>query len=1264
MCIRDRFTDANVCGSLGAPIDCSFSTAAVENASINNAQVGEIYIFLVTNFNQAEGEIFITQTNANEANSGTTDCSIVEAALGPDQDVCDGTIVTLDATEATAVNYNWSVDTGAGFVPIPAADGMAMLDVTTSGIYQVIITDADGNTGMDEVEVTFFENPAPAQPADIRECDALDGLINDGVSMFDLDAQIATILNGQDPLLFNITFHGSQGNADAGIDALTNTDAFLSSNETIFVRVENAGLSDCSDTSIQFDLIVEASPTSLSPPTFELCDNDLDGDDTNGFVEFDLTTQTATVLDGQDPALFAVTYHELQTDAEMGINPLPDVYTNTTALTQTIFVRVENNALTDCFSVAPIDLQVNALPVLNTGILLEQCDIDTDGIAPFNLTEAEVLLSANAVNETFEYIDAGGVAIADPTNYSNPIPVTSTVTVIATNQNGCQRETQMTIQVTASQIPLGTLLEFEECDTNSDGVTVFDFSGATAQFEGLFPQAVTINYYETQEEAEAELNPITADIAAYENNINFTDPITGIQQIWVRVDGDTNNDCVGLGIHIELTTNPNPTFIEDIEDLEVCSPFEDLGTFDLTEQDVVITTGNLDIAVTYYANLADYTAINPIITPTAFQNTTNPQTIFYSLENTVTGCTTFDNAMNFELVVNQNPQVVTPTDLEVCDEDGTADGLTIIDLSVKDTEITGGFDANLTVTYHLDVAGAIALDNSIPDKTAFVNTINPQIVVARVTNNTTGCFATQNLQVEVFLIPVPVTPLPYEVCDNDNDGVFESFELSSRDNEITGGDPTLSVAYYLTFEDAENAPLGGELDTAMFTNNEPFMQTVFARVTNIANLNEAGCFAVVPLDLIVLNTPMPNQDAAPFELCDDDADGLQTFDLTTQETTILGGLDPAIFSLVWFPSLVAAENGTPAIATPEAFVSNTTTVFALITDTAQSMTTFCTNIAPLELVVNPLPIPIQPVEFELCDDIESGSDTDEFSTFNLPSRDDEITGGNTDWVVSYYLTQADADVGTPALPDLYQNTIMANQTIFARVEDINTGCFDTITLTLVVNPLPSPTTIAPLEECDTMENDGDPDNDGDAIFDLSGQVTTDIINGEAFVTLSFHETLADAEAGTLAIADPSAYSTATTTIFVRATDTNPVTATECFRVIELELIVNPLPIISQEEAFEYTFCEEFDGDDTMGAIDLSMLVDEIGILEEPQISTDFIITYHVLETQAEDGVGAIASPFTVSDDQELFVRIENSTTGCFNVASIIFTVDSLSLIHI
>jgi len=90
---------------------------------------------------------------------------------------------------------------------------------------------------------------------------------------------------------------------------------------------------------------------------------------------------------------------------------------------------------------------------------------------------------------------------------------------------------------------------------------------------------------------------------------------------------------------------------------------------------------------------------------------------------------------------------------------------------------------------------------------------------------------------------------------------------------------------------------------------------------------------------------------------------------------------------------------------------------------------------------------------------------------------------------------------------MYQNVVMADQTIWVRVEDVVTGCFDLITLTLVVNPLPSPAMIPAVEECDD-------DGDGIAVFDLTTDVTTDIINGEAFVVLSFHETPEAAELGT------------------------------------------------------------------------------------------------------------------------------------------------------
>uniref|UniRef100_UPI00260E502C hypothetical protein n=1 Tax=uncultured Dokdonia sp. TaxID=575653 RepID=UPI00260E502C len=140
--------------------------------------------------------------------------------------------------------------------------------------------------------------------------------------------------------------------------------------------------------------------------------------------------------------------------------------------------------------------------------------------------------------------------------------------------------------------------------------------------------------------------------------------------------------------------------------------------------------------------------------------------------------------------------------------------------------------------------------------------------------------------------------------------------------------------------------------------------------------------------------------------------GLSVFDLTTQENQILDGLDPTIFTIEWFVNQLAVDNNVP-IADPSNYTSNTTTgsdsVIAVVTDIAQSTTTFCSAQVILELIVHPLPTPVQPAIYELCDDVASGSDMDEFSIFDLRSRDDEITGGNADWIVSYHATEADAD---------------------------------------------------------------------------------------------------------------------------------------------------------------------------------------------------------------------------------------------------------------
>ncbi len=845
------FTDINACGDLGEPIDCSYSSAAIENAAILNAQVGEIYIFLITNFQQQQGEIFITQTNGTSGTGGSTDCSIVDAALGPDQNVCNGNTVTLDATEATAVNYNWAVDTGSGFIPIPDTDGMATIDVTTSGNYQVTITNSDGNTGIDEVLVTFFENPAPATPSDLVECDGMD---NDGSAVFNLDNLRATILAGQSEATYNVTFHLSQSEASTGINALSGTGAYNSATDIIYVRVENSGFTDCFDDTIQFTITVEVLPRAVNPPVYQVCDDDNDGDDTNGVVEFDLSTRDAFILDGQDATQFIVSYHELIEEANGNINPLADTYTSGS---RTLFARVENISFTDCFSVTEVVLQVNELPIVNTPVLLAQCDTDTDGFAPFNLTEAQPLLSSNASNETFVYTDAGGTTITDPTNYTNPNAVSSTVLVSVITANGCSRSGQIDLQVTASQIPPGTLYEYSACDTDSDGMAVFDFSDATGRFEALFPQGVTISYFETQQDAEAELNAITS-IAAYNNNLAFTDAATGIQQIWVRVDGDTNNDCVGLGIHIELTTLENPTFPDTVAPLEVCSDDGNLSTFDLTIKDGEITVDNLvNYQATYYGSIEAYTSNTPIASPENFSNSSNPQTIYYSLENTTTGCITFHNTMNFQVIINQNPVVNTPSNLNVCDVLGTNDGITIIDLSVKDIEITGVDDPNLIVSYHLDEAGAIANDTSIVDKTMFANTENPQALEVRITDSTTSCFSLTSITIEVELAPEIFQAENLIQCADDL-GVNSSpeqeiatFDITQQSATITGNVENIVVEYYTTLVDAQNSE-NEILEPSIYVNiTNP--QTIYARTFNTVS----NCKSIDTIDFEIFVQPLP-----------------------------------------------------------------------------------------------------------------------------------------------------------------------------------------------------------------------------------------------------------------------------------------------------------------------------------------------------------------------------------------------------------------------
>src|SRR5690606_2514451 len=380
---------------------------------------------------------------------------------------------------------------------------------------------------------------------------------------------------------------------------------------------------------------------------------------------------------------------------------------------------------------------------------------------------------------------------------------------------------------------------------------------------------------------------------------------------------------------------------------------------------------------------------------------------------------------------------------------------------------------------------------------------------------------------------------PLEYCDPDSDG-FGVFDIASTENEITGGVAGLSVTYHETLATAEN---GVNALSSPYNNIVVNTQTIYVRIESATIAT--NCATIVPLVLIVNPTPQI-EDPTPLEVCDDAiADGFAQFNLTDKNAEILNGLDAGQYLVSYYELEADAEVPTNVIATPAAYTNTeafTQTLWVRVDDTANG----CYKITSLDLIVNALPVLVQPTELSLCDVNNPG---DEMEAFNLEDANAEILNGQTGISLTYYETQADADSGTNPITSPYVNTPNP-QTVYVRAENDNTGCVSTITLTLRVNPIPSPAVPNPIEVCDE-------DNDGFVSFDLESR-TVEIINGELDIQITYHETQDDANNGQDALVSPYDNIVANAqTVYARAE--NPITG--CFTVVPLQLIVLPSTVI-------------------------------------------------------------------------------------------------------
>ena len=704
----------------------------------------------------------------------------------------------------------------------------------------------------------------------------------------------------------------------------------------------------------------------------------------------------------------------------------------------------------------------------------------------------------------------------------------------------------------------------------------------------------------------------------------YTSVIPNEQTVYLRVERD--NDCFGINSML-LEVLPVPAYNE-VPDEILCTDTPGVIDIDLTDYDSLVLgvqDPNLYIVTYHNSQLDADTGFNALESP---YTVNNQETIYARVEVNdsdpfTTGC--FISNINFTLTVEPKPVFAAPTPLIVCDDD-EIDGITSIDISVKTEGIMAGIVENV-VSYHETEEDMNAGINAIENITAYTNTVNPQILYVRIEDNMTaitGCYSDTTLELIVQTPPPVSNPPNLEYCDADADG-FGVFDLTESDAAIANGLPNLLISYHETQADAENnvnAIIGD------YNNIVAYEQTIYVRVEDTTITTD--CFSYVELIIIVNDVPQINTEPSYLEVCDDNTDGFGLFDLSLSNEEVLDGLDPSEFTITYYENAENAENAENPIITPFAY-TNVTPFNQTIWVRVENNTTNCYNTTTIELTVNELPVLIQPTPLNLCDYINTGDETEEFT---LEDSIEQVLQGQTGINISFYETQEDADNDTNPIFSPYTNTSNA-QTIYIRGENEITGCYSTITLDLRVNPIPSPAVPQAIEECDE-------DNDGFTFFTVE-QNEVDIINGELDIVLSYHETLTNAENGIEPIISPY-YNIVPDSqiIFVRAENT----ITGCFSIVEQELVTLPspeLPLIIED----IIVCD----DDYDGTAIFDLTQRDEDILGE-QSSTDFALSYHETLIDAEIGQNPIVNTTSyqnLSNPQTIYVRLEDLNNNCVSI---------------
>lgn len=224
--------------------------------------------------------------------------------------------------------------------------------------------------------------------------------------------------------------------------------------------------------------------------------------------------------------------------------------------------------------------------------------------------------------------------------------------------------------------------------------------------------------------------------------------------------------------------------------------------------------------------------------------------------------------------------------------------------------------------------------------------------------------------------------------------------------------------------------------------------------------------------------------------------------------------------------------------------------------------------------------------------------------------------------IIYYTAETDAENEVDFIQDP-ENFQSSGQTIFVRVNEINTNCYEIFSFDLILETGPVIPQLENIEACDSLPFSGF------STFDLTEQETI-ILGGQSNIQIAYYASQQEAEDQQDEISNPAAYTNLQNpqTVYIRATNQN----TSCFSISEFEISVNQLDVLDTSYSINGNYPFNFT---------------EI----ETQIPNDLEINYYLTEFDAQNEINEIVNAISFGDEDftEVYIRATDNN-GCSEIS--------------